>query len=50
MEKRYRCRSVEELDTIARDILESIIGSVDRFREGLEYQDDITLVVIKVTG
>jgi len=37
-------------DGSARDILESIIGSVDRFREGLEYQDDITLVAIKFTG
>ena len=34
----------------AKDILGSIIDSVDQFREGLEYQDDITLVVIKVTG
>ena len=34
----------------ARDILDGIIGSVDQFREGLEFQDDITLVVIKVTS
>ena len=34
----------------ARDILGGIIDSVDQFREGLEFQDDITLVVIKVTG
>ena len=34
----------------AKDILEGIIASVDRFRDGLEYQDDVTLVVIKVTG
>ena len=34
----------------AKEILEGIIDSVDRFRAGLEYQDDVTLVVIKVTG
>lgn len=34
----------------AKEILDGIIDSVDQFREGFEYQDDVTLVVIKVTA
>ena len=43
------------LDTIrknkndtAEEILEAIIADMNRFRKGLDLQDDVTLIVIKI--
>jgi serine phosphatase RsbU (regulator of sigma subunit) len=34
----------------SQEIVNAVVGSVNRFRSGVNPEDDMTLVVIKVTG
>jgi sigma-B regulation protein RsbU (phosphoserine phosphatase) len=38
----------ENADAEANALLDAIIDSLDRFREGFNLQDDITLIVVKI--
>ena len=40
--------SGQKADTSAREILDTIVLTLESFRQNLEPEDDITLVVIKV--
>ena len=40
----------DNADRSAGDILAAVVGAVDRFQDGTDREDDITLVVIKVAS
>jgi hypothetical protein len=43
------CRIIREYaDAGANALLDIIIDALDQFREGLDLQDDVTLIVIKI--
>ena len=43
------CRIIREnADVEASALLDAIIGSLDRFRDGFNLQDDVTLIVVKI--
>jgi phosphoserine phosphatase RsbU/P len=34
----------------AREILDAVIGSLDHYRKGQDQEDDVTMVIVKITG